>query len=535
MAIVAKQLSALEQQEILIQALERPECYPHPVESVRVVQTHISWILLTGLYAYKIKKPVDFGFLDFTSLAQREHFCHEELRLNRRFSDQLYLDVVSISGSVQHPRLEESQAHPAIEYAVKMRQFPSGELLSDYADRGELNTAMAGQIARQLAEFHHDAPREPQQAEKFGHPQAIYETVMGNFEALQRQAPVYSGEAEMQERVRQWTEQEWRRLQPVFAYRIEQHVRECHGDLHLGNIAWWDGKAVFFDCIEFSAQFRWTDTISELAFLLMDLHQRDLAGLAQEVLNNYLQHTGDYGGLAVLNFYCAYRAMVRAKVCRLQLAQQSDQNSVLQKKYRDYLSLAAKFTEPSSPILCITHGLSGSGKSFVSRHLAGTLNAIHLRSDVERKRLVGLEPLGSSDSKPGAGIYTETLNEQTYSALWHSANAALNAGFSVIVDATFLSLSCREHFKNLAGQHSAPFLILVCRAADKTLEERLSQRAAEGLDPSEADGKVLAMQKQNYKPLDAQELSYAVIVETDRPQALAQLRQSVGTLFSQSP
>lgn len=534
MAIVAKQPSALEQQEMLIQALKQPECYPHPVESVRVVQTHVSWIILTGQYAYKIKKPVDFGFLDFTTLAQREHFCREELRLNQRFSDQLYLDVVSIGGTLQRPRLEASGAAPTIEYAVKMRQFPTGQLLSDYADRGELNTAMAGQIARQLAVFHQNAPSDPEQAVQFGQPQAIFQTVIGNFDALQLQKPLFPGESAQQEQLRQWSEQEWRRLYPVFEQRAKQHVRECHGDLHLGNIAWWDGHAVFFDCIEFSAQFRWTDTISELAFLLMDLHQRDLGELAQEVLNNYLQHCGDYAGLAVLNFYCVYRAMVRAKVCRLQLAQQSGQNTALQQKYRAYLSLAAQFTESHIPILCITHGLSGSGKSFVSRHLARTLRAIHLRSDVERKRLVGLEPTGRSNSEPGSGIYTENLNEQTYLALWHSANAALNAGFSVIVDATFLSRACRDQFKNLAGQHSAPFLILVCRAAEKTLEERVSQRAARGQDASEADGKVLALQKQNYKPLDAQERSYAMIVETDRPQALAHLRQFVQTLFGQS-
>lgn len=534
MVLAAKQPNALEQQEYLIQALEKPECYPHPVESVRVVQTHVSWIILTGLYAYKIKKPVDFGFLDFTTLANREHFCQEELRLNRRFSEQLYLDVVSICGSVQHPRVGATGAQPVIEYAVKMRQFPAGQLLSDYADRHEVNTAMAGQIARQLAKFHQQGTPEPAQAQKFGQPEAIYQAVLDNFESLLRKPPVYSGEAEQQEQVRRWTEQEWRRLQPVFALRAGQNVRECHGDLHLGNIAWWNGQAVFFDCIEFNDQFRWIDTISELAFLLMDLRHRDLEELAQEVLNTYLQQTGDYSGLAVLNFYCIYRAMVRAKVCRLQLAQHSDQNAVLQQEYRSYLSLAAKLTESNSPILCITHGLSGSGKSFVSRHLARTLGAIHLRSDVERKRLVGLEPLGRSESEPGSGIYTETLNEQTYSSLWHSANAALNAGFSVIVDATFLSRACRDHFKHLAEQHSAPFLILVCRASDKILEERVSQRSAQGLDASEADSGVLAMQKQNYKPLDAQERSYAMIVETDRPQALAQLRQFVQTVFSQS-
>src|SRR6266516_4567782 len=273
-----------------------PDC-----EQVTVLETHISYVLLTGRYAYKLKKAVDFGFLDFTTLAARRHFCEEELRLNRRLAPALYLDVVPITGSVDAPIVGGDGI--AIEYAVKMGEFPQDALASGLLTRGELVPADIDALAAMVAAFH-GAIEVAAAGAGFGAPEGILQRAQDNCSAL---LPLLDDPAERAHAARRG----------AFLRRVEEgFVRECHGDLHLGNIARIDGELTIFDCIEFNPALRWIDVMSEVAFTVMDLEDRGRADLSHRFLNAYLERTGDYSGLAVLRFYLVYRALVRAKIAR---------------------------------------------------------------------------------------------------------------------------------------------------------------------------------------------------------------------------
>ena len=269
----------------LIAALQNPALYPHPVDGFQVIETHISWVLLTGPYAYKVKKPVNFGFLDFTSLEARGHFCAEELRLNQRLTDDLYLEVLPVTGSAEAPQL--GGEGPAIEYVLKMRQFPQNGLLSTLQANGELTTAHIDEMAEQIARFHLSAPKVPAGHEA-GTPDSVMAPVRQNFEQIR---PFLSDKADLLQldALQAWAESSFERLKPLLAQRkAEGFIRECHGDIHLGNATVIDGKVVIFDCIEFNEPFRFTDVYADTGFLAMDLEDRGLKCLARRFISQYL-------------------------------------------------------------------------------------------------------------------------------------------------------------------------------------------------------------------------------------------------------
>ena len=293
-------------------------------------------------------------------------------------------------------------------------------------------------------------------------------------------------------------EQERVRLDALLRSRKRDgFIRECHGDLHLGNLTLIDGRVTLFDCIEFNPELRWIDVISEVAFLIMDLQERGYAGFANRFLNGYLQHTGDYEGIGVLPYYLVYRAAVRAKVAVLRAQQAAPASPVLRharREYHEYASLAGQYTEPRRPALLITCGLSGSGKSTLAGRLCEQLGLIQLRSDLERKRLAGLAAQDNSRSALGAGLYTPDQTEQTYRRLAQLAAAVIGAGYTALVDATFLQRRHREMFRGLAGDRGVPFAILDCQAPEAELRRRIRQRQAAGADASEANLQVLDAQ-----------------------------------------
>ena len=365
--------------ERLVEALTEPGRYPHPVERVEVLQTHISYVLLAGDYAYKIKKPVDLGFLDFTTLEARRQCCGEELRLNRRTAPDLYLATVPITGSDSNPVLDGPG--PAIEYAVKMRRFAQDALLDHVAREGKLTPSLVDAIAARLAEFHASidvaGPGAP-----FGEPDHVVTPSRANFDHIERLIG-NSPDVPQLERLRSWTERESARLAPTFTERKRGgFVRECHGDLHLGNIALIGNEPTPFDCIEFNADLRWIDVMNEVAFLVMDLADHRLPRLAIRCLNGYLEATGDYAGLAVLRFYLVYRAMVRAKVACIRAHQSGlagKAKAAVEAEYRGYFRLAEDLTRAGKTALVLTHGLSASGKTTVAGVLAEQLGAIRGR------------------------------------------------------------------------------------------------------------------------------------------------------------
>lgn len=488
--------------QALIAALQNPALYSHPVDGFRVIETHISWVILTGAYAYKMKKPVDFGFLNFTELASRKHFCEQELLLNQRMAPELYLQVLPITGTLEAPIIG-GEGEP-IEYLVQMREFPQTQLMAEVQARGELTDAHIDALAEKIAQFHQSIP--PVEA---NHPlnsaEAIVAPMRQNFEQIR---PLLTEAADLQQldALIDWTETSIERLYPLLEQRSQQgYIRECHGDLHLGNAAIINNKVVLFDCIEFNDPFRFIDIASDAAFLAMDLEDRGLKCQARRFLNGWLERTGDYAALELINLYKAYRALVRAKVSLFRLYQEQDavERKVVIRQYRSYANLAESYSAIPSRFLAVTHGVSASGKSHVALRLVEALGMLRLRSDVERKRLHGEQTEQSNGL--GAGIYSAEAGEATYQRLHTLAEAALNAGFSVVIDATYLKQEQRQAAWQVAEATGVPFLIIDCEAADAVIEQWLAQRQAEGSDPSDATMEVVKAQQASREPLSESE------------------------------
>ncbi|HKJ75901.1 MAG TPA: AAA family ATPase, partial [Gammaproteobacteria bacterium] len=403
--------------EPLLQALQEPGLYDHPVAGFEVIETHISWILLTGSYAYKIKKPVDLGFLDFSTLEKRRYYCQQELRLNRRTAPQLYMQVVTLTGSPERPVL--NGGGEPFEYMVKMVQFPQERLLDRLLQQRQLGPGHMDRLAAAVADFHDRIAVAPLSS-AYGTPEAVQQPVRENFRGV-RQSLDDPALGERLDDLQAWSEALHETLLPIFDRRRRKgFVRECHGDLHLGNIADLAGRITPFDCIEFNERLRWIDVMSEVAFTVMDLEDRERPELAARFLDGYLYHTGDYGGLRVLAYYKGYRAMVRAKVAAIRLGQ-NDLEPGARRRTMDllesYIGLAERYTRPVPQGLFITHGPSGAGKTTLTQPLLESLGAVRLRSDVERKRLYGLAPEADSGSAVGGGIYSRGAGTRTYSRL----------------------------------------------------------------------------------------------------------------------
>jgi uncharacterized protein len=504
----------------LIQGLCRAEAFDHEIDAIRIVETHISWVLLTGRYAYKIKKPVNFGFLDFSTLEKRRYCCTEEIRLNRRLAADIYLEVVPITGTPTNPKIGGSGA--VIEYAVKMNQFAQGQLLTDRQTYGELLADEIDQIAFTVADFHAIVDKTNLDS-CYGDAKAIKHWFDENFIQI---APLLKEDHHKQQllAIQHWGDAEWSDKSSLMQLRKAQgFVKECHGDLHLSNITLIEGKVMLFDCIEFNPELRWIDVVNEVAFLVIDLLYFGYEGHAFRFLNQYLQHTGDYAGLALLRYYLVYRALVLAKVSllRMQQCQGSDYQQAYE-KFTVFLNLAERFILKNDVYLIITHGFSGSGKSTYAELCAEAIGAIVIRSDVERKRLFGFQAEEITGSGVNSGIYTETAGLDTYRLLADLVKPGLTAGLSIIVDATFLKVWQRDRFRFVAAETAVQFIILDIQASDQELDRRVRQRSN---DASEANIDVLRRQQSTAQPLSAQEMAQAVAIDSESSDAVDILLQ----------
>lgn len=475
------------QQKRLIETLLDGACYPHAARTVKLFETHISWVLLAGRYAYKIKKAVHLDFLDFSSLEARHYYCNEEIRLNRRLAENLYLDVVPIGGSAENPVFG---ALPAIEYAVRMKRFSPRSTFDRLAESGRLTVEHLDLLAEMIAGFHNDLPPA---AASSGYGMDMLEVMRKAFGELrhfaEEELPVLES----------GIESEYAALSSRFLLRLaEGHVRECHGDLHLGNIALVGKKPVPFDCIEFDPKLRWIDVMNEIAFPVMDLLFRDRAGPAYRFLNAYLERTGDYAGMRVFSFYLSGRAIVRGMVDAIRAGS-------CNASCRRHLALARGFMKKRRSCLVITHGLPASGKTTFSATAIERLLAIRIRSDVERKRLAGLSMLEKSRSGTDAGIYTPEFSQSVYSRLLELSRMLLECGFPVIVDAAFLEARERNRFRSLAEELSVPFAIASMHADRLSLASRIVSREKSGIDASEADLAVLEAKASSQAPLASDE------------------------------
>ena len=512
--------------ESLAEALSHPEAYPHACGTIEVAETHISWIFLAGSLAYKIKKPVNLGFLDFSTLEQRHHYCNEELRLNRRLCPELYLSVVPVTRKGDTFLLDATG--DIVDYAVKMVRFDRTMELDRMLARKLLTAEHIDHLAVMIAGFHTSLPPAPAES-GFGKPENLLKPMLDNFTSMEAIAS-NTAETEELETLKALTIREHQRLYPLFlARKSGGFIRQCHGDMHTGNMVLWNNNIYLFDCIEFNETLSTIDVISDLAFLFMDLDHGGEPRLSWRLLNRYLVETGDYTALPLLSFYLLYRAMVRAKVTAIRYSQTCNEDSGQQvlEEHRSYIKLAQRYISPGKPLLILTFGVSGSGKTTVSGNIARELRCVHIRSDIERKRVAGLGP--HERSKSDDFLYSDSISHQTYHKLLDVAALCLGSGIRVIVDATFLKAAMRKLFMDLAAKHNTPCRILRFSAPETVLTERVQQRYLKGDDASEANTEVLASQLCTLERLSAEEEAVTLDINSENrvdAAAIALLLQS---------
>ncbi len=511
----------------IVKALSNPQAYAHATDAITVVETHISWVFITKLWVYKVKKTLDLGFLDFSTLEKRRHFCYEELRLNRRLCPEIYHSVVPIVHTGE-TFLVDAEGGEIVDYAVKMVRFDRTMELDRMLAQKLLTEEHINTLAHLIAAFHTGLASVPAET-GFGHPDNLVKPMLHNFNSME---PVISGKDKIEQLalLKKLTIQEHQRLYPLLLRRKHDgFIRQCHGDMHTGNMVLWNKKLLIFDCIEFNETLSNIDVISDLAFLFMDLEHGGEPELAWRLLNNYVMETGDYAALPLLGFYALYRAMVRAKVTAIRYEQTVDavQSETILNEHRSYIAHALSSIRTKQPILIITFGVSGSGKTVVSGNIAQKLHGIHIRSDIERKRLAGLKPLERNQERNA--LYSEEISLQTYRRLLDVATICLKAGISIIVDATFLKRCHRKMFMELAKELKAPCRILHCYALESVLMERVRNRALMDNDASDADTEVLMMQFERQEMLTEGEKKIAIAIDTEEKMdaaAIAMLLQS---------
>ncbi|MFM7572925.1 MAG: AAA family ATPase, partial [Snowella sp.] len=418
----------------LIQAMQGSSFYPHSVQpEIRVIQTHCSVVFLTGNYAYKIKKNVNFGFLDYSILAKRHYFLQQELKMNHAIAPEIYLEVLPISEI--DSSLVLGSYENVVEYVLKMAEFPQSALLISLFEREKLKEFHLRELGEVVANFHQKTHTNDY-IKSFGKVEIIQKSINSNYQATQK----YIGIAQILEQyqeTQQFTDKFLTEKQAIFESRcIHNKIRECHGDLHLRNICYWHDKIQLFDRIEFNESFRFVDVMYDIAFTVMDLDAKGRKDLGNIFLNTYLEKTGDWEGLQVLPFYLCRQAYVRAKVTSLLLDDpniaESDKENAKQTA-KNYYHLAWQYTQISLGKMIVMSGLSGSGKSTVAKYLAPKINAIHLRSDAVREHLAGI-PLNQAGDE---SLYSPEMNEKTYQFLLDLGFLLISQGFSVILDAKY--------------------------------------------------------------------------------------------------
>ncbi len=475
----------------LLAALSQPAAYPFAVDAVAVHQTHISMVFLAGDVAYKIKKPVQLGFLDFSTLERRKHFCEEEVRLNRRLAPQVYLGVVPVTR--RHDGLHFEGAGPAVEWAVKMRRLPAEATLENrLADDGEKPFPLDA-LAQKLARFHAGAAAGAAIA-AFGRFDVVAKNIRENFEQTASHVGVTVNPA-VYERVRQLAEATLVDQHELIEARATRGVpRDTHGDLHLDHVYWFPDRPapddwVIIDCIEFNERFRYADPMSDVAFLAMDLAFHGRRDLAKAFVEAYVSAGGDAEGRALLPMYTSYRAVVRAKVEGMELAEteipDDERTLACRRAQAHWLVALGELEKPERrPALVLGAGLPGTGKSTLAAALAQSAHFDVLRSDVIRKELAGRAPTESGRTAFGTGIYDAAWTERTYHEIERRATALLVQGGRVLVDASFRSDSRRRCFFELAQRLGVPVLLLECRADPAVVRQRLKERRG---DASDAD------------------------------------------------
>jgi uncharacterized protein len=494
-----------------IQQMMQPGFYPHPVqEPIQLIQTHISYVLLTGEYAYKVKKPMNFGFLNYSTLEARKHFCQEELRLNQGGAAELYLEVLPITKTEQQYQL--GGTGEPVEYVLKMRQFPQDMLLINMFSQGKVDEKLMTNLGRVVAEYHKKAAINDY-IRNFGEVAQVRQAFDENYE----QSEKYIGKAQTQnqfDETKAYTDKFFAEKESLFKSRMAgDFIRECHGDLYMQNICLWHDKILLFDCIEFNEPFRFVDVMYDVAFAVMDFEARGRKDLGNIFLNTYLEQTGDWEGLQVYPLYLSRQAYVRAKVNSFLLDDPGVPAAVKEESAKtaaNYYRQAWEYTKPRQGKLILMSGLSGAGKSTVAKQLARQMGAIHVRSDAVRKHLAGI-PL---EQRGGDEIYTTEWHQKTYQRLLDLGLLLASEGFTVILDAKYDRTALRQEAIAQAESRQIPLQILHCTAPVEVLRQRLQQRTG---DIADATVDLLESQQATAEPFADTEKPYVTTIDTTQP------------------
>lgn len=480
------QIKTLPQYSLLpphIQAFKDSELYPHPIDRIEMIQTHASWVFLTGNFVYKLKKPIEFGFMDYSTLEKRKFFCEQELLLNRRVTSEIYVEVCPLC-------LNEGEYNlvgkgEIIDYCLKMVEFDQAGLFDKILEHGEFKPVWMDELAVGIAGFHDHAEVNTNPA--FDHAAYLAEHIHANLAAAAEHVEKVLSQQNL-ESLLSFVEAELTDKRNILKGRIEnKHIRHCHGDLHFRNITLLNGKPTAFDCIEFNDIYRIIDTMNDIAFLVMDCDAHNRSDLGMRFLSRYLECSDDYEGLSLLPLYLFYRASVRGKVaCILADELPCEQQQSQWNEAKKYFDLALKYTRKPQPALFAIGGFSGSGKSHLALLGCGIEGAIIIRSDATRKRI--------RSQYPELQLYGKKMHNHTYQAMLEAAGTVLKAGFSVILDATFLQAGARKQVLELAQKVNCPMHFYWLDTEEETLRRRVRKRSKSNQDISDADLGVLNYQ-----------------------------------------
>lgn len=501
--------------DALVEAMSRPSFYSHRPASVEVVQTHISLIFLAGQYVYKVKKPVDFGFLDFTTLEKRLFFCHEEVRLNQRLAPQVYLGVVAITRSPSGSLVLEGTGE-IVEYVVKMLRMPEERMLKKLLARNQVDPHIMDEVAEKLAVFHAEA-------DTGGEVDAIggFASVVENWDENFRQTTPYIGRTitpEDHSFLHDYVDAFLRRHRTLLERRVAEHrIRDCHGDVHLEHICLLEEGIAIFDCIEFNKRFRYSDVASEVAFLAMDLDFNGYADFSRRFVDSYARVSGDATLSLLLGFYACYRATVRGKVVGFRLEDpaidegaKADAASTAARYFRLATAYATQFEQPTLVVMC---GLMGTGKSMLASAVAGPLCAELIRMDQLRKELLSIDPAEHRFDAFGEGVYSSEVTSRTYARALEMAAEHLGAGRSVIIDASYRRQADRLAAAAKARELGAEYFVVECTCPEEIVHARLDARLSQPGEPSDGRWELFHRQKASFEPVGEMEGKNHVLVD----------------------
>lgn len=501
-----------------------PNLYPHKPADVELVQTHISYVFIAADIVYKIKKPVNFGFLDFTNLEKRKFYCDEELRLNRRLAPSIYLDVVPIAQDATN-NITIGSGEKIIDYAVRMKKLPMDRMLKTLLTNGEADEKVIDAVAAKIASFHRIAETGAR-IDEMGSTATIRCNTEENFAQTLNYINVTIPEYQYNF-IKDYVDNFLIEKKALLEKRVADHkIRDCHGDLHLEHICIAD-EIIIFDCIEFNERFRFGDVAAEVAFLTMDLDYNGYSGQAESFVKSYLNYSADTDMLSLLNFYRCYYAYVRGKVTSFRLDQKElpkSERTQITETARRYFDLAYTYAARlEKPVLILTAGLMGSGKSYQARHLAARLGAEVIRMDVIRKEMLNINPAERHHEDFGQGIYSDDISRRTYDRAYELAELEIKSGKPVIIDASFKRRIERQKAFQMAQRLHIPFYIIECTCRDEIVKMRLEKRSQEKNNASDGRWEIYAAQKNDFDEInEAAADNYFKIDTSDNPEILRQ-------------